>query len=507
MASGDISVVINSETKAFKQGVENGIIKPLEDAEKALDELGRSKGPEQLDREMRDAQRSTEELQDELKDAARDLDKLGFAARDAGTDGKAGLDKIKGGAQEVQQEIGQNLGEAVSSFSGDLSDLGQVGQDTLGGLAATIAGTGPAGLVGAALLAAAAIGVGGISASLAEAEEKRQALAERASELAQAYVDAKGDVVPVIDAIADKLAEMATETDDAETSLKDLADAADDADFDFKTLAKAYAGNTDGLKDLLKQEEKELAILEESSEKHSKRKSSVADDAEAQRTLVGYLQDASSAAEQAAEMEKLYAESGGPEMELKAELLESVADAYDGVRDSAIDAATNEEGVFDVAKWAEYVAQHRTQVEQYQTNLQGLKLDSGQWANLMEMPEDARMAVVASLVSGPEEAKPAIIAALTDAGSEGMSGLQISLDDYNLTTEAEVTADATKADGTIKETTKDREVKVKVKLDTSEYDSWKPANKTGKVLATVDKRAWDDWDPKTKIGVVQVKWE
>jgi hypothetical protein len=92
--------------------------------------------------------------------------------------------------EEVTQELGQNIGEAVSSVQGDLSDLGQVGQDTLGGLAATLAGAGAAGLVGAAALAAAAVGAGRLTAALEDAAAKQERLKEQAAEWAQAYMEA-----------------------------------------------------------------------------------------------------------------------------------------------------------------------------------------------------------------------------------------------------------------------------------------------------------------------------
>ena len=40
------TVGINSETKAFKQGIDSGVIAPLEDAQRELIELGKSRGPE-----------------------------------------------------------------------------------------------------------------------------------------------------------------------------------------------------------------------------------------------------------------------------------------------------------------------------------------------------------------------------------------------------------------------------------------------------------------------------
>lgn len=242
MAAGDISVVINSETKGFKQAVQNGIIEPLEDAEKALEDLGKSRGGDQLEREMKTAQNATEKLQDELTEAARDLDKLGFAARDAGDDGRRGLDRIKAGAQEVQQEVGQNLGEAVSSIRGDFSDLGQVGQDTLGGLAATVSSMGPAGLAGAFALAAGAVGLGAFTAGQEEAAEKQEELNAKAAEWADAYTTSAGRIVDASHIVA-QIQAIATDPE----RYQEATDAAKEWGVDIPTAMRAMAGDADAL--------------------------------------------------------------------------------------------------------------------------------------------------------------------------------------------------------------------------------------------------------------------
>ncbi|MGV9193184.1 hypothetical protein ACQ143_02435 [Microbacterium sp. MC2] len=196
MAAGDITIRIASETKAFRQGVEAGIIDPLDDAEKALEELGRNRGPDQLEQAMKDAQDATDKLGDETRRTADAIEReFRESYRKVGDSGKQGLGRVQDGAKELQTEIGSNLGEAVSSFRGDLSDLGQVGQDTLGGLAASIAGTGPAGLVGALALAAGAAGLGLVTAGMEEAKKKQEELNRAAAEWAEAYQESAGKIV------------------------------------------------------------------------------------------------------------------------------------------------------------------------------------------------------------------------------------------------------------------------------------------------------------------------
>lgn len=190
MARSPIEIPIASETGAFKKGVDSGIIDPLEDAQKALDDLARSRGPEELERGIRDAQRRTEDLKDETKQTAGAIEReFKRAYRETRSAADDGMGRARAATEEVTQEIGSNLGEAVSSVRGDLSELGQVGQDTLGGLAATVSGMGPAGLVGAFALAAGAVGLGAVTAGIEEANEKQEQLNENAAKFAEGYIN------------------------------------------------------------------------------------------------------------------------------------------------------------------------------------------------------------------------------------------------------------------------------------------------------------------------------
>lgn len=195
MARNPIEIPIASETGAFEKGMKSGVIEPVKDAEKALKNLAEVRGPDQLENDLRDAQRQTSKLADETSRTAAAIEKdFKRAYREAkegadsvGDSGRAGFGKVREGAQEVTQEIGSNLGEAVSSIRGDMSDLGQVGQDTLGGLAATLASAGPAGIAGAAALAAGAVGLGLVTAELEKQGEQADRLRDR---LAGAYQEA-----------------------------------------------------------------------------------------------------------------------------------------------------------------------------------------------------------------------------------------------------------------------------------------------------------------------------
>lgn len=227
---------IAADTKDFDRGIRDGVVKPLEKAEQALEDLA-----DAADAAGRDASRGMSRLEESLEDAQRQAKRTEDAVDDIGEGGKRGFGKMTEGAQEVTQEIGQNLGEAVSSIRDNLGDLGQVGQDTLGGLAATLAGTGPAGILGAAALAAGAVGLGLVTAELTKQQEQADEFRRRISE---AYKGAAEDGRTFIDTqtiIADGL-DLIFNPDRAEEYKRVISDAAQ-LGIDRSTVIAANTGD------------------------------------------------------------------------------------------------------------------------------------------------------------------------------------------------------------------------------------------------------------------------
>lgn len=239
MADG-INIPITGDASKFLRETDD-VEKALDDVADALDDAAKEskdagrdgeKSFRDLTREVKDTERQTDKLTDSFDDARR-------KARDVGDDGARGLGKVKEGAQEVQQEIGQNLGEAVSSIRGDLSDLGQVGQDTLGGLAATVASMGPAGLAGAFALAAGATGLGAITAGLEDAEERQQRLNEEAGKWADKFIES-GQRIATAGQQAAEVMNIYTDPD----RYKEAKDQAELWGVGVETAVLAMAGNT-----------------------------------------------------------------------------------------------------------------------------------------------------------------------------------------------------------------------------------------------------------------------
>lgn len=229
-------ISIAADAKDFDRGIRDGVVKPLEKAEQALEDLA-----DAADDAGRDASRGLSRLEEALEDARRQAKRTEESVDDIGTGGKRGFGKLSEGAQEVTQEIGQNLGEAVSSIRDNLGDLGQVGQDTLGGLAATLAGTGPAGIIGAAGLAAGAVGLGLVTAELTKQQEAADEMRRR---LSAAYQGAAEDGRTFIDTqqiIADGL-DLIFNPDRAEEYKRALQDASR-LGLDLSTVISASNGD------------------------------------------------------------------------------------------------------------------------------------------------------------------------------------------------------------------------------------------------------------------------
>lgn len=513
-------IAIASETGAFEKGIKSGVVEPLKDAEKALDQLAKSKGADGLDRSMEQAQDSTKKLKREIKETADAIDqdfRQGYArmknsAEEASDSAGRSMHKVSDTAAEASGELKQNLGETFSSFRGDLEDLPQIAQDVFGGLAGSVGG-----LLPALGLAAGAAGIGLLINAFNQAGEESDEFKQRASELAQAYIDAGGTAAPAIEDIADALKEMATATEDGVTNLEDLRDVADKSGNSYEDLAKAMAGDVEGLEDMLRVGEEKLKLLQEegtqydqNNEKAGRSLQTITDQTEGQRQYNDYIRQAKDAAESAAQAEKNWVEAGGEALQIKSELIDTVSDAYDSVRDSAIEAATSEDGVFNVDAWASKVEESKAQVEQYKANIASIKLSPDQWRNLMEMPEDARAAVAASLAQGPEEAKSKIIAALTDAGSSAASGAQVSFQEgFNPDADVQVTADTSQAEAKLKEASKKREAEITVKtvgLDqVNEAFDNATRERVGRVRYVVDDAAVRNYVPPVKTQVVKMR--
>lgn len=189
MAKG-YQIGVGVDTKAAKQAIDAGLVDPLEDAQKELTDLGKNKGPEQLERSLKDAQDETERLKKDTEKTAdaieREYKRAYREVKESADDGMRGASEA---GTEFKQEALQNFSEVTSSFDGSMSSIQDLAQGTLGGLASS-------GLPGVGIAAGvAAAGIGLIGGALQNVQEETEASKERAAEWAAAFIEAGGKVL------------------------------------------------------------------------------------------------------------------------------------------------------------------------------------------------------------------------------------------------------------------------------------------------------------------------
>lgn len=259
-----ITIDIAANTRDFQAGVKD-VDKALDDVADALDDLTREttrsadKAGDAISDAFkdaeRDAERSTERIERALKtdiedgtdDAKDEVEKLERSfreladtarkeTRDAGESGSENFRRFGETTTEVGDELKQNLGETFSSFRGDLEDLPQIAQDTLGGLA----GSGAlGGIAGVAATAAGAAGIGLLIGALETANEEAEEARRRAGEWADAYIEAGGRVL-TFDQEASRVKSFYTDPD----KIKEAEDAAKAWGVSFDVAAKTLSGNS-----------------------------------------------------------------------------------------------------------------------------------------------------------------------------------------------------------------------------------------------------------------------
>lgn len=239
----DLTFSIASDTTAFDNGIRRGVIEPLEDADKALEDLGRTGDRELGDLEdaMSDARRDTERFEDEIKDVSDELTRVGRAGKraadDIGDSFNRSSDRMRKQSAEVGQEIRQNLGEGIANAArGDFEGLSDTIGDTLGGAVAGIGGVATAGIAAAGALGLGAI-VGTISTIASDAEKLKETVSENFREMAENGIDAWES----LQSQNQRLTEAYDQHVDEINRIKDLVG------LNFETVAAAWAGNKDAV--------------------------------------------------------------------------------------------------------------------------------------------------------------------------------------------------------------------------------------------------------------------
>jgi len=449
-----IEIGVASETKAFRQGVETGVIKPLEDAADALDDLGKSRGPDQLERAMEDAQDETQRLRKDIKETADTIDRefrnSYRSSKQSSTEATTGA---KRDLRELGEEARQNAAETFSSFDGSVESFADGLQGTLGGIVSSL------GPIGAAAGAAGALGIGLIMNAFAEGEVKSEEFRQKVAELATELIDT-GDIGQTsIEYIVDQLKSLATESDEGKDSLADLAAYADRAGRPFERLAQAYAGNAEGLDEIIEAEREYGRQLIENTNAQELNVWAGDKKIEAQRKILEGLQSTQDAMIQAEAAEAAWVRAGGPELEAKAERIDALNDALEDSIGSYGDYVNAESGALDPAAYIAGIQARIDATSAFNSNIEliaqkfGLSQDEVQ--AIVDEGIDFAPMLQAIIDSGLDSEFVAKIRAAVGGGQEIVNGADLNAD-------VDVSTNAEDASGEIDDAAVDRDAAIDV---------------------------------------------
>ncbi|MET0725931.1 MAG: hypothetical protein ABWY36_06240 [Leifsonia sp.] len=231
MAKG-ISISVAADTRAFSTGVKSGVLDPLEDVEKALDDVGREgeKSGRKLEDAYKDAQRDTERLEKANKDLADTIKReTTKSSKEIKSMGKEGLDDFKEESNSTAKEFAASFDGSIESVTGGIQEIA----------ANAFSGFGPAGAA-AGLVAAAGLGV--VMSAITSQQEAADALKQKFED---AYKTAAEDGKTFLDAAAIQAAALDILFDSQ--SRKDAGRDAKLLGVDLTTMVRALAGDEEAL--------------------------------------------------------------------------------------------------------------------------------------------------------------------------------------------------------------------------------------------------------------------
>ncbi|MDH6181812.1 polyhydroxyalkanoate synthesis regulator phasin [Microbacteriaceae bacterium SG_E_30_P1] len=418
-----ISIDFLANAKGFLRGADD-VEAGLEKVASSLDELA-ADGKDSNDKIAKSGEAATEKLErsfgDLARSARRDLDNIQDDGRRNfrrfGDAGKSATERVERGMEELKDEAKQSTRETVASFR-DVEDVLDLIQEMAANL---FVGFGPAGFLAGA---AAAVGIGLAGSAIETGTEQAEAYKQRISDLADQFIETGQVGDEWLTFLVQKLRELATETEPG-NNLKRLSEIADRGDSSFRSLAQAYAGNGRELDRLIRKEEELKRQLEDQSTAIDTSTNAGAREYEQTIKLIagkdeylGKLREAKVAVDSAAEAEALYAQSGGPELERKAELVKLVNDAYDETASSVDDYRNAETGLFDVQAYIDAMNARTTALRDYQNNLATSGLTPEAKSFLNSQGAEAASSFLAGYLSASPEQREELNRIWSEAASE-----------------------------------------------------------------------------------------
>lgn len=393
-------------------------------AKKIGDELGdqtkrgAKDAEKQFDALAKDGDTSAERLEKSFSEAQRDISasskKIGD---DLGSSSKRGAAEASGNMRELSEEAKANLAETLSSFDGTVEGTIAGIQGTLGGVTAGLTGVVP--IIAAA---AGAAGLGLIATAFEQGGEQAQKVREQIAELAAEFIETGRVGETSVDYIVDKLKELATSSEEGATNLADIQRQAQGAASGFEKIAQAYAGNQEGLEELIRTEEKRLDILKKADEEAYIRASDQLNFDHSkvtnQQKIIDGLKEQKKIAEEAALAEAAYAASGAAELEAKAARIETINDAYDEAASGAEDFINAETGIFDTAAYIASMIAREEALKNYQDTLAKTSLTPEAKAFIDSQGADAAAAFLSGYVAATPEQQAELNRIWTEAAHQ-----------------------------------------------------------------------------------------
>ena len=427
MAKG-IEIGVGVDASAFEKGVKSGMIEPLEDAQQELTDLGKNKGLDELERDLKAASKATDDLKDET---VRDADAIAKAYREQSRAAQQATDETsshgKEALGEIKQEAIQNASETFSSFDGSAQSLVDGIQGTFGGLVASLGPIlGPAGTLAAMVVAG---GIGALSTWLGtsgeQSDELKAKIQSLAGELIKTYQDTGRVGITSTQAVVDKINDLLEGGDDTLDSWDEISKAFEKAglkgeDYAAK-IARAMAGNTDDaneLLDVLKAQRDELDKVYGVQEAAAAGAPAIySPQIDAVNELIQSLEAQAGASDVAGQRMAAAAAAGLADLQTKANLIDQVNTAYDDAAGSATDYINEETGLFDTSAYIKAMDERTQALKNYQSALATSGLSDEAKSFLSQQGEDA----AAAMVAGYQKASPAQKAELDRIWSEAAS--------------------------------------------------------------------------------------
>lgn len=482
-------------------GISDALTDAGRDAKRAGDKIG-----DGIEAGAEDAERSVEKLEQSFKDVAdaskRETNRASDAMKRNMDEGTTAAKRDLG---ELKDEAISNASETFSSFDGSITSLADGIQGTLGGVISNI---GPAGAVAGA---AAAIGVGLLTAEFERTKERAEEVRQQAAELARQIIDAGGDIRNV--AMAETLQDWAMELsgtsevwdvfgDKGQTNLEAIQGASKLAGRSVEDMMRALSGRDQelaveilgDLEDKLGDVEGELNNLAQARAGGTERAAELREEQSALEDGIQVLEERSGVTKEGIETAKLLAEATAQqaaEDEAAAAATEARTDAMSALQgelDSAVDAWSEyidaETGAVDPGAYIAGMQARMDATSNFNSNVQSMATEFGlsteEVQAILDQGVDFAPMLQAIVDSGMAPEFVAQVQAAVGGGQEILDGTPLG-------TTVTADADVGKAQAELEGTAEDRNTTVHADADTksasNELDRTASKKRTAKINA------------------------